>query len=147
MFRDYSATAPYTREECAQYLKNNDTYIHVQGDYIPREKFLTIVTHAGTTIMTTLTHTNDKANKNARRKAGEQVDPGEPSPEIRITQDGEYYARIKGTWYEMELSYLGTPIIGERTRGTPSNLARHAPPGTIGRRIQIQQKNRIPASR
>ena len=48
--------------------------------------------------------------------------PKEPPPEIRITHDGDYYAKIKDTWYEAELSYLGTPIIGKRLPSAPANL-------------------------
>ena len=102
VFRDYGATTPYTREECAEYLRNNDTYNHVQGDFIPREKFLeswdTIVTHAKTIVATPQ---NTDSNKKTRRP--DEKPESKPTREnrlpryaIRITQDGEYYARIKG---------------------------------------------------
>ena len=61
VFKDYGANTPYNSEECAQYLKNNDTYIHFQGEYIPRVKFLetwdTLVRHA-TASLTTVDDTN-----------------------------------------------------------------------------------------
>eukprot|EP00967_Tisochrysis_lutea_P066599 scaffold86829_cov33-Tisochrysis_lutea.AAC.4 len=59
-----------------------------------------------------------------RRAAPEQNknNPEEPPPEIRITQDGSYYARIKDVWHEAELSYLGTLIIGERLTIMPLQI-------------------------
>ena len=91
-FRDYGATTPYDKEECAQYLKNNDTYIHFQGEYIPRDKFLgtweTIVCYA-TTKMTSLVNTTKRSNEPSRVGTDERDRPEETPPEIHITQEGK----------------------------------------------------------
>ena len=48
-------------------------------------------------------------------------------PDLHITDEGTYYAQMRGIWYEAELSYLSTPILGAllhgtRHSGTPHNL-------------------------
>eukprot|EP00967_Tisochrysis_lutea_P135469 scaffold240471_cov30-Tisochrysis_lutea.AAC.1 len=64
--------------------------------------------------MTTIENTTEIeiGNTPPRSEDGERHRREESPPEIRITQEGEYYARIKGGWYEAEISYLGTPIVG-----------------------------------
>ena len=47
--------------------------------------------------------------------------------------------KTKGIWYEAELSYLNTPIIGKRLPNAqrPHHESGHLPAGTMGRRLQI----------
>ena len=77
------------------------------------------------------------------RKVGDHANPEETSPETHITQDGDYYVNIKGTWYEAELSYLGTPIIGERVTSTPANLDT-SPPAKWGEGFKSNKRLEYP---
>ena len=150
MFRDFEATTPYSEEECAQYLRNNDTYIQHKGEYIPRDKFLetwdTIVSHA-TSTMSTLEETAARGDIiPPRRETSGQNDPVEPPPELHITQDGEYYVKNKGTWYMVRSgTFVPWHTNNWRKNQCPTE-PRHLPASEVGRRLQVQQKTRVPAS-
>ena len=54
----------------------------------------------------------------------------ERPPDIWInkqTKGGDHYLLQRGTWYEVELSYLGTPIIGNQIQGAPPDLEKYPP--------------------
>jgi len=146
VYSDYESTTPYTVKECAQYLRNNDTYIQFRGEFIPRENFLetwhTIVLHAST--MKTKAEEGNGTETTPPRNGQQQTvnEDGQP-PEIRITRDGEYYARWKGRWHEAELSYLGTPILGERLQEPPSDLD-PAPPAKWGEGYKTNKRLEYP---
>lgn len=72
-------------------------------------------------VLSQITLANVSAANNKRKEASLD-DPAEPGPEIRVTRDGTYYFLRKGTWYETEVSYLGSPIIDDIINGTPDDL-------------------------
>ena len=49
--------------------------------------------------------------RNGRPRSPGAKQPEDATPEIHITQEGTYYAKFKGAWYEAELSYLRTPML------------------------------------
>ena len=73
-------------------------------------------------MLTTRAVPTDVGTSATRRETSEQRGSEEPTPKLHIAQDGSYFAELKGAWYEAELSYLGTPIIGARLDNAPEQL-------------------------
>eukprot|EP00967_Tisochrysis_lutea_P154812 scaffold308278_cov30-Tisochrysis_lutea.AAC.1 len=73
----------------------------------------------------------------------ENPNTGTPKTTFHITQDGEYFAKENDKWYEVELSYLGTPIIGDRPTNEPANLD-SSPPAKWGEGYKSNKRMEYP---
>ena len=136
----------YTAEECEQYLKNNDTYIHYKGEYIPRDKFLdtwaNVVKHAQDLIRAADQETAAAQTRDPTTNT--PLNTEIPTPVIHINQEGEYFAKEGGKWYEDELSYLGgTPILGDHTIAAPTDLD-PTPPAKWGEGFKSNKRTEYP---
>ena len=85
-----------------------------------------------------LTLQEDTAAQTSEGAAPECSDADAPKTTIHITQDGEYFAKINDAWYDVELSYIGTPIIGDHEQSAPTNLD-PSPPAKWGEGYKSKQ--------